>query len=106
MIPKAGIEGAAAATLLGYMVSNIICAAVLCKMKLMTISGRFFLTFGLSAVYFVMWRLFYSDKTLIGLALAVLFSCGIALLYKTELRFAAGRLKGMIRKRRKSGNGI
>ena len=43
LIPVLGIEGAAIATLLGYVVSDVICVVVLCKMKLMVINFKFVL---------------------------------------------------------------
>lgn len=84
LIPLMGIEGAAIATLLGYVASNIVVVAVLQKMQLMGLDVRFlFLTAGLLA-YFVTWRLFVADNLLIGNALAFVFTAICLLTYRRD----------------------
>ena len=51
LIPVLGIEGAAIATLLGYVVSDVICVVVLCKMKLMVINFKFVLATIIMMIY-------------------------------------------------------
>ena len=92
LIPILGIEGAAVATLIGYVVSDIICALVLCKMKLMVISKRFVFTVLLTAAYFVIWRLFIPTNAILGLVLAVSFTAAVAVIYKKDL---IGLVKGI-----------
>jgi len=41
LIPILGIEGASIATLIGYLISDVVCAIVLCKMKLLVVEKRF-----------------------------------------------------------------
>lgn len=85
LIPIVGIEGASIATLLGYVVSDIIAVIVLCYMKLMIISSRFIIeTIGMSVV-FIVWRLFATKKLLIGLLIAICFTILSCLLYRNEL---------------------
>ena len=86
LIPLIGIEGASIATLFGYIISDIICVIVLCKMKLMVISKRLLLSTAITVCYFIVWRFTFSDKTLIGLIVAVISSCLLGLLYKKELK--------------------
>lgn len=85
LIPLAGIEGAAIATLLGYMASVIVCSIVIMRMGLLVVSKRFVAAAGLFAVYFLLWRLFYSAQTAAGfvLGMAVFFLYGM--LYKNEI---------------------
>ena len=92
LIPILGIEGAAVATLIGYVVSDIICVLVLCKMKLMVISKRFVFTVLLTTAYFVIWRLFIPTNAILGLVLAVSFTAAVAIIYKKDL---IGLVKGI-----------
>lgn len=85
LIPILGIEGASLATLLGYVVSNIICVAVLYKMKLMVLEIRFFIAAVVMGIYFVMWRMFINSNTILGTICAILFSGFWIYLYKDEV---------------------
>lgn len=100
LIPVLGIEGASIATLSGYIVSDIICVIVLCRMKLMVVSSRFIISSLLMAVFMVSWRFFFSDRILIGLAAAVVFTVIMVLLYKDELN----KLKTIIKNRKAKDN--
>lgn len=93
MIPKIGIEGAAIASLLGYVVSDVICVLVLLKMKLMIISGRFIIVAVLMTVYFFIWRLFCAKNIVIGTITAIIFSTIFIYLYRHEVMFLIGKLK-------------
>lgn len=85
LIPVLGIEGASIATLMGYMVSNIVCVAVLCKMKLMLISGRFVLSTAMMSVFVIVWRLLFSENYGIGTVSAVVLTIVYLILYKKEI---------------------
>ena len=87
-------------TLSGYIVSDIICVIVLCRMKLMVVSSRFIISSLLMAVFMVSWRFFFSDRILIGLAAAVVFTVIMVLLYKDELN----KLKTIIKNRKAKDN--
>lgn len=93
LIPAMGIEGAAVGTLIGYMISLLIAAIVLIRMKLLKISVRFYLSTFVMAAVMVIWRLFLKDKLLPMLFLAVAGSAVIVLLYIDELKFLIRRLK-------------
>lgn len=86
LIPVLGIEGAAIATLLGYVVSDVICVGVLCKMKLMTINFKFILATIIMMIYIVVWRLMFSNKILIGTISAIIISIIMIFLYKEDLK--------------------
>lgn len=85
LIPVLGIEGAAIATLVGYAVSDIICVIVLCKMKLMVVSGRFLFVSGVTLLYIIVWRLFFRENILVSTLLVILVSVLFLYLYRKEL---------------------
>lgn len=86
LIPVLGIEGASIATLFGYVLSDIICVIVLCKMKLMIISRHFIIATFLMSVFIIIWRLFFTESVLLGTMVAILVSVIMLLLYKKELK--------------------
>lgn len=85
-IPVLGIEGASIATLIGYIVSDIICVIVLCRMKLMVISGKFIMSAGLTAIFLIVWRLFFSKNTFAGTILAIIVTISYIYLYREDLK--------------------
>ena len=103
LIPKLGIEGASIATLIGYLISDVICVIVLCKMKLMVISKRFILVTLMMILFFVVWRLAFSTELLIGIGVAVLLTLGYILLYRKELKVVVEKLKGKMNFKKASG---
>lgn len=96
LIPVLGIEGAAIATLLGYVVSDVICVVVLCKMKLMVINFKFVLATIIMMIYIIAWRLMFSNKILIGTISAIIVSIIMLFLYREDLK----RLLAMIKKKK------
>nr|WP_302593191.1 oligosaccharide flippase family protein [uncultured Acetatifactor sp.] len=94
LIPVLGIEGASIATLMGYVVSDIVCICVLCKMKLMVVSRRFIAASVAMAFFMAIWRLAFSDDTIMGTVAAIAISAIYAFLYKDDIRncfFARGK---------------
>ena len=85
LIPIMGIEGASIATLCGYIVSNIVCVLVLCRMKLMVISRRMIASVALITLYFILWRLLFPSDILIGALSAILLTLIFILMYKKDL---------------------
>ena len=86
LIPRIGIEGAALATLAGYVCTDIIATIVLSKMKLVKLEGRFAVAAAMMAAYFIAWRFLFPQNWLAGTLLAILFSCGMVALYRNDLR--------------------
>ena len=88
LIPILGIEGAAIATLMGYVLSDIVCIWVLSRMKLMLISKRFIFATLIMAAYLVTWRLLLCEDIVLATVIALLLTCIMALLYRSDiLRF-------------------
>lgn len=85
LIPVLGIEGASIATLLGYVVSDIICVWVLIKMKLMVISKEFCIMVAVMGIYFVLWRLYFSTEVLVSSCLAIVVTVICIWLYRSSL---------------------
>ena len=91
-----GIEGASLATLIGYVVSDVICVIVLCRMKLMVISNRFIFASVVMVAYMVIWRMCISDMVLVGTIAAIILTGMMVWLYGTDLK----RLIQMIKYRK------
>lgn len=86
LIPGLGIEGAAIATLAGYVVAVVACAAVLLRMGLMVLPKRMVAASMLMAAYLLAWRFLFSDDMLLS-GLVALAAIGVYMgLYRGELR--------------------
>lgn len=93
LIPRLGIEGASIATMIGYVVSDVICVIVLIRMRLMVISKRFIMVVMVFVVAFCSWRIVFLGMGWgVGVALALLTAACIAWLYRNELSWLAGAL--------------
>lgn len=90
-----GIEGASIATLCGYILSDVICVIVLCRMNLMTISKRFIISILITITYFILWRLLFSDKLIVGILFATIATVMVALLYLNELKIIGRKFKNI-----------
>ena len=86
LIPLIGIEGAAIATLSGYIISDIVCVTVLCKMKLMVLNKKFLVSAAIMALYFIVWRNQLSMNPLGGTIMAVIVSGILVFLYKKDIK--------------------
>lgn len=93
LIPIIGIEGAAIATLVGYIVSDIIGVIVLCKMKLMILSKKFTMATLLMFAYMICWRLLFPSNYIIGTIIAIVVSIIWILLYKDDIMGFINKIK-------------
>ena len=85
LIPKIGIEGAAIATVMGYIVSDIVVVLILIKMKLMVIHSRFvWITLG-CVFYFLIWRFLLRDYIVLSTLISLLFILVLLRIYKSDL---------------------
>lgn len=62
LIPVIGVEGAAVGTMAGYIITVWICLIVLQKMRLLNLGSRFVLSNIGFFIYFIIWRLFFSNS--------------------------------------------
>lgn len=99
LIPILGIEGAAIATLCGYVLSLIVCVVVLYFMKLITISLRFYLSVGVITAYILVWRLLTITIVWLNVLMAIAVSAILILLYLKDIKNLFAGLK-----RKKSAN--
>lgn len=93
MIPVIGIEGAAIATLLGYCISDVICCAVLIKMKLMVLSKRFMICSLIMIAFFFIWRRTATTHILIGTLMAIVFTGILLWIYRDVTRRVVNKLR-------------
>lgn len=93
LIPILGIEGAAIATLVGYMVSDIICVIVLCKMKLMIVSKKFLISTIIMIINMLLWRFTYPTNTIVGIVFAFGITFIFAFIYRNDLKSLLNMVK-------------
>ena len=87
LIPVLGIEGAAVATLLGYIVALVLAIIVLTKMKLLKVSDRFYYSSLLMIIMMLCWRIIFKDNMMITVFMAVAGTLLIMLSYKDEVNY-------------------
>lgn len=98
-IPLMGIEGAAIATLLGYITALIVCSLVLIKMRLFVISKRFLFVCTAVIGYVFIWRVLLTKQTLVSTVLALIIIIFEIILYRQDIsvlltKFKSARVKG------------
>lgn len=93
LIPVLGIEGASIATLLGYVVSDIVCIITLYYMKLMVITKRFIVAIGIMAAFIIAWRLNFSNNMIAGTFVSVMVTFLLGVLYRSDIAKLLGMLK-------------
>lgn len=85
LTPILGIEGSALATLIGYMITVLICCIVLTKMKLIIISKRFFIDCLIVSAFFIFWRMVFNKNFILSFFMSILMLAYFAFMYKNEL---------------------
>lgn len=86
LIPTIGIEGAAIGTLIGYVISVVVCVMVLKRMQLIQIRKRFIVCCGIMVLFLTVWRIFIKGYDIIywiGGFGAILF---IGILYINDIK--------------------
>lgn len=86
LIPMIGIEGAAIATFVGYVVSDIIAVIVLIKMKLMKLNSKFLIAIIIMSFYIIIWRMILTEQFLISIIFAILCSGIMIILYLFDIK--------------------
>lgn len=92
LIPIIGIEGAAIATLIGYIVSDIICIVVLKKMNLIMLSNQFYISIGLTVLFVLAWRFLFNKNIIIALVISIIPIFLMGLLYREAIRNILSKL--------------
>lgn len=86
LIPKIGIEGAAIATLMGYVCSVVTCVIVLTKMNLISLSQKFLFCSMLTSVYLPVKRYVFYDDFMISFISAMILTILFILCYLPDIR--------------------
>lgn len=90
LIPRLGIEGAAVATLVGYMVTAVIAILVCLKMKMVLIKGRFYLCMICTIIFYIIWRT-HVDSILLPLSVFIVIMALVIKMYSTDFGELIGR---------------
>ena len=98
LIPFIGIEGASIATLLGFVVSTILCVTMLRKIKLFIVTKRFIISICSFILYFALWRVVGASNVYICV-LFILLLVDYYILYKKELSFISKKIEYFTLKR-------
>lgn len=86
LIPQIGIEGAAIATLVGYLIALIICLVILHRKALFIVSARLLISSMAMVLYFILWRFLTIDSLSLSIIIFCVFILFIALLYRKEFQ--------------------
>lgn len=93
LIPIVGIEGASIATLVGYIVSILLCIIILKNMKLININSKVYANTLTFVIFFSVWRLFAHESILSSLILGIIVEWLYIVLYKDMIMSAIGKLR-------------
>lgn len=98
LIPVIGIEGAAIATLMGYVVTDIIDIIVLIKCRLMKPRLKFLVVVMATIVFVVLWRLLFSANVVVGICAFSIYTIILGYIYREDIRLAKKLVKTTINK--------
>ena len=104
LIPRIGIEGAAIATLTGYIVVDIVDIIVLQRCGLMKPSINFLCAIIVEFFYIVLWRMFFSNRLLIGIIGCMGVWVIMAVIYRADLMNFLAMVGSALKMRRKSND--
>jgi len=85
LIPILGNEGAAIATVIGYAFSLAVVILKVYRLKLLTPSYRFYLSFILTIIGYLLWRIWFVTDFLISLSISALTILLIFRLYRKDI---------------------
>ena len=98
LIPVLGIEGAAVATLAGYLLTNAIALIVLMRMGQLKMGSRFYISTVIFLAFFLVWRFGLYDLTLVLLILWAVLCLVYGWLYKPEIFKVVTKVKRSLKK--------
>lgn len=93
LIPLVGIEGAAIATLCGYIVSLCICLIILKKKELFNVTSRMIFSITYMIIYILMWRFVTIESLVLSLGIFILFINLFAFQYRREFAVFLSKIK-------------
>ena len=71
--------------MVGYIISDVMCVIVLCKMKLMVVSKKFLLAIVVTVLYLILWRLSFSNNIVFGSVMAVIILMMMIFIYWRDI---------------------
>ena len=95
LIQVIGIEGAAIATLIGYICSIFICAFVLQRMNLIVINHKLLISTTVFTIYFLIWRFILNKNSVITFLSAIVVEIIYLFMYR---QFLVGTIKKLRKK--------
>lgn len=93
LIPKLGIEGAAIASLIGYIVSDVLVVLLLIKMGLMRLDYKFILISLLMILYILLWRMFLMKLFVLNFLIGLIVCFTILYVYKKSVVQIINKIK-------------
>lgn len=96
LIPSLGIEGAAIATMLGYIVAVIIAYIVTTRIKLLDKEKRIFISLFIFIIYLVIWRFIAINNILISILISIIFYAILFKVYIKEIELIKEKLLSII----------
>ena len=97
LIATIGIEGAAIASLLGYVFSFVLVSVILLRKKMIFISKRFLVMISMMVTYIVLWRIALVEFFIYDLLVVLIFICIYVYLYRVDLKALVKRKKQSVK---------
>lgn len=101
LIPIIGIEGAAIATMLGYIIAVIISYLVTTKVGLMYSEKRIWISLFIFVVYLIIWRVIAINNIYISILLCILFYVLLFKIYVKEINLIKNSILLLIKNKSK-----
>lgn len=98
LIPQIGIEGAALATLIGYVLSVIVVSLLAIKLELHVVTKRFLLVTIIITLYLLLFQMSFFNNFLKQIVLSLISLLLYASLFKDEIRMTILKLKEQLNK--------
>ncbi len=86
LIPNVGIEGAALATVIGYIITILFTLFLLLRRQLFLISNRLIFVVVLFAVFIITWRLLYCDNVILSIFIGILVIMSYIFMYRNDVK--------------------
>ena len=99
LIPVLGIEGASIGTIVGYVISVLLCVIVLVKMELLKIDWKIIFIFIIFTCSFVTMRIFNFNTWYVNLAICLAFTIIAILVYYKDIGKLVMMVKGLLKKK-------
>lgn len=93
LIPIWGIEGAAIATALGYLIAVLSCYFITLRKKMLVKEKRIILSLVLFVIYILLWRVLLAKSLLLSILLAIVVYGVLYFLYRKEIKKVITKIK-------------